>query len=176
MLRLHLKFPWLTPHAADPSLDGVSFPGINCPVIIWSFVQLSGSQCCGVMWLQMRSVECVCGDVIKRKQQAKPTETQRTKYFAKCTEKYVTHKKHHAWVPFSFNFGALGHLRTILGPPWDSKGSGIRSRIAFSRILAPNGDRNGDPKIKTGATSQPTKALRSCFGRVFFWSRVWTPL
>ena len=26
-----MKFPWLTPHAADPSLDGVSFPGISCP-------------------------------------------------------------------------------------------------------------------------------------------------
>ena len=155
-----------TPHAVDPSLDGVSFPGISCPGIIWSFVQMTGSQCCDVMWPQMRSVVCVCGDVIKRKQQAKPTEKQRTKYFAKCTENQLDNTKN---IEFGYHsisiFGALGHLWTILGPPWDSKGSGIRSRIPMETKKSPLG-----PQVSQ------IEAPRSFLGRVSFWTRVWTPL
>ena len=39
-----IKFPWLTPHAADPSLGGVSFPGISCLCSIMSLVVLHGGQ------------------------------------------------------------------------------------------------------------------------------------
>ena len=150
----------------QPLFGWCEFLGISCPDIIWSFVQMTGSQCCDVMWPQIRSVVCVRGvcvcvwDVIKRKQQAKPTEKQRTNYFAKCTGNDLTNtKKHHVWVSFFIYFWGLGlPLAPLdhLGPTLESQGfrPTIQVRI-FKHFASKSANRGSEVVFWSGLFLDP---------------------